>query len=108
MISLMLVFWPGSGDQIQTANALTHNFDVGVELLQVRNGYNVGRWTALGVLVEGTEQAMRKEFQEVFEGMVGGERGKRLRENIRTLGEEVRRDSVEGESRKDMLRLAAA
>ena len=103
------VFWPGSGDQPATSISLTHEFKVGIELLQIRNGFNVGRRTALGVLVEGTEQSMRKEFHDVFEGMMRGEMGKTCRVNVEQLAEEMKADSSEsGESTKEMRRLAEA
>ena len=103
------VFWPGSGDQPATSISLTHEFKVGVELLQIRNGFSIGRRTALGVLVEGTEQSMRKEFQDVFDGMMRGELGKRLRGNVEKLAEEMKADTSDsGESTKDLRRLAEA
>ena len=109
------VFWPASGDQGHTSNALTHTHQVGIELLQVRNGYNIGRTTALGTKVEGTVEAMRREFAEVFGGIMGvdgasggGALGKRLREGVERLAVEVGQDEAEGGGTwKAMRRLAA-
>ena len=93
---------------MQTSNALTHIHPIGRELLQVRNGYNIGRETATGVMVEGTEQAMREEYQEVIGGSLRGELGKTLRRNIKELSKEMARDGEEGGlSRQALLRLIA-
>ncbi|CAD6579906.1 MAG: hypothetical protein TREMPRED_002607, partial [Tremellales sp. Tagirdzhanova-0007] len=107
-LKVPLIFWPGSADQTQTANALTHIYDVGIELLQVRNGYNIGRRTALGVLVENTKDSLTKEFREIFHGMMRGKMGERKRDNMEKLADQMREDSDSGLSQKEMLRLVAA
>ncbi len=60
------------------------------------------------MLVEGTEQAMEKDFSEVLGGITRGEMGKRSRSNVEKLSEEVMKGSESGGIREDMLRLASA
>ena len=76
-------------------------------MLQVRNGYNIGRRTALGVLVEGTEESMSKEFREVLHGMIRGKMGELKRENMEKLADQMREDSDSGSSKEELLRLIA-
>lgn len=101
----MLVFWPASYDQVQTAVGFSHEpLRIGVELLQVRNGYNIGRGTASGVFVHGTEGAIRDEITRVFESL-RGELGTRLRARVKQMKGEVEEDRQHGESRLAMDKL---
>ena len=74
----------------------------------MRNGYNVGRKTALGSLVVGTEEAMSLEFTNVIGGILRGELGFELRRSIQSLSEEVVKDAAPGGwSYRALQRLAA-
>ena len=103
-----LVLWPASGDQVQIANFFGRVLQIGIELLQVRNGYSIGRRTAGGVFVEGTDSAIKKELETVFEEVGQGQLWKRLKRNVEELSEEIRVDSESGLSWADLLALASA
>lgn len=100
----VVVLWPGSCDQVQTSSAASELYGCAYELLQIRNGYNIGRKTARGPTVHGTEAAIRAEFSEVFGGM-RGELGARLRRGMERLADKVDLDSSSGESWQAMRRL---
>ena len=76
-----------------------------MELLQVRNGYNIGRRTASGVFVHGTVDAMREEFHRVLLD-IQGEVGKGLRNRVEEMAREMRDDLEFGESKRALMRLA--
>ena len=79
---------------LRARNALTHMlYDIDRELLQVRNGYNIGRETDLGCVVVGTEEAMNKEFGYIIGGILRGPLGFELR---LFLSEEVVKDGEPG------------
>lgn len=104
---LSAVFWPASYDQVQTAVGFSHEpRRIGVELLQVRNGYNINRATASGVFVHGTEGAMRDEFTRVFSGL-RGELGVELRTRVEQMQDEMEEDMTRGDSRLAMEKLLA-
>ncbi|KAK4688427.1 hypothetical protein P7C73_g1687, partial [Tremellales sp. Uapishka_1] len=88
------VFWPGAYDQPLIANELAGK-GVGKYLVQIRTGPNIGKTTYDGVLVEGTEAAMRKEFRETFE-MFSTAEGAKIRDNMRALSEELHADAEPG------------
>jgi hypothetical protein len=90
-----VVLWPCSGDQVQTANVADQIYSCGYELLQIRNGYNVGRKTARGPIVTGTDEALRTEFVEVFSGMKG-DLGARLRRGMEKVADDVEKDCAQG------------
>jgi hypothetical protein len=103
-----VVLWPAAYDQVQTASAFSWSespYRIGVELLQVRNGYNIGRETASGVFVHGTVDAMREEFQQVLLDMQG-EMGEGLRRRVDEMAREMRDDMEFGESKRALMRLA--
>jgi len=52
-----IVAWPGAFDQPSIASQL-FNLGVAIEIIQVRTGHTIGPKTALGVMVEGTEEAI--------------------------------------------------
>ncbi len=82
-------------DQPLIANEFSRHYHVAWELYQVRRGPGVGRKTSTGVVVEGTEEAMKRELRDVFEKMRGRE-GEELRSNVRELRETVSRTRREG------------
>jgi len=101
----MIVLWPAAYDQVQTALAFSNDpLRIGVELKQVRNGSNIGRRTACGVLVEGTEMAIRHEFAGVF-GAMQSQLGQMLRGTITNMRDEMKEDMEWGGSRQALQRL---
>lgn len=101
------MLWPASYDQVQTALAFSNEpLKIGVELKHVRNGYNVGRKTAMGEMIHGTKPAIREEFRAVFQNMQGG-LGRELRRRVSEMREEVTHDLQSGASRAAMDRLLA-
>ena len=86
------------------ANHLTH-LGVGQELFQIRTGHNIGKITATGVHITGTDEAISAEMDEVF-SRLKGEKGMRWRETCERVRVMIREDMEEGESRKNMERLA--
>jgi hypothetical protein len=73
--------------------------------VQVRNGQNIGRRTASGVLVEGTDEAISREFRQVFDTM-NDEVGRGLRRNVERMGQDMVCDAEYGFSHEAMRRLA--
>jgi hypothetical protein len=86
---------------------LSQTLEVAYELIQVRNDYSIGRPTGRGIVVQGTEKAMRDEFEWAFrELMMGGEKGKEWRERTSKMRDEIEKDAQSGESHLAMIRLA--
>ena len=102
---LIVVLWPSAYDQVQTALAFSLDpLQIGVELKQIRNGFNVGRRTACGLLVQGTKEAMSKEFHDVFQA-IRGTLGQKLRKRIIDMRGEVMLDMQSGKSSEAMRQL---
>ncbi|WVQ67587.1 uncharacterized protein L199_005789 [Kwoniella botswanensis] len=99
-----LLFWPADADQVWIANQFPRIHKAGYEFLQIRNGPNIGRTTYTGVKVNGTEQAIRDEFTEVF-SKLDEDFGKELREGIRILGERMENDPFTEEDWKAFVEL---
>lgn len=105
VVPLMTVLWPAAYDQVQTALAFSNNpLRIGDELKQIRNGYNIGRRTACGILVEGTDMAIRHEFAGVF-GAMQGQLGHMLRGRITNMRDEMKEDMKWGGSHRALQRL---
>jgi hypothetical protein len=89
---------------VQTASAASKLYGCAHELLQIRNGDNIGRKTARGPTVIGTAAAIRAEFSEVFEGLKG-EFGAHLTQGMQKLADEVDKDAESGLSRQALQRI---
>lgn len=76
------------------ANELTRIHGVAWELYQVRRGFGVGRTTYHGVMVKGTEEAMKDEIREVFTKM-RSEEGGNLRRKAMEMRETVMKKTRE-------------
>lgn len=87
-LGMPLICWPGGADQPLIANELTRRHGVAWELYQVRRGFGVGRKTYHGVLVHGTEDAIKDEMRQVFAKM-RGEEGADLRRKAMEMKEGV-------------------
>ncbi len=74
------------------------------ELTQIRTGYNIGRPLSRGGKVEGTDEAVRAELQDVFE-KVRGKEGEDVRKGMEKLSKLVRASREVGESDKAMIAL---
>ena len=74
------------------------------ELLQIRTGHNIGRKTATGVFVEGTEEAIRKEFKAVF-GTLSGPEGEKIRKRAKKIQLQIKEDVKSGASYRQMMEL---
>ncbi|WVW83985.1 hypothetical protein I302_106010 [Kwoniella bestiolae CBS 10118] len=103
-----MLFWPGETDQAWISSTLSQTYKVGYEFLQIRNGPNIGRKTARSpnTVVEGTGEAMRKEFTDIFENL-GNERDKEIRQNVEKVGREVDEgmDEVTRESWREIMEM---
>ena len=64
--------------------------------------HNVGKKTARGPTVHGTDEAMRRELADVV-GMLRGEKGEEMRKKAKAFGEEIRKDSQPGGMSHEML-----
>ena len=90
--------WPGGWDQPFVANELD-SLGVAHELVQVRTGHNVGKVTAKGVKVVGTDEAFKEELALALSKL------NTMRERCRTVGAAVIEDMEQGEAHRSMLRL---
>ncbi|WVQ99615.1 hypothetical protein IAU59_006751 [Kwoniella sp. CBS 9459] len=88
-----MLFWPCDADQVWIANSLSAIHGAGYEFLQIRNGPSIGRTTYSGVKVEGTDEAIRKEFTDVFGGLEG-QFGQKLREGVERVGKHMDEDPL--------------
>lgn len=70
----------------------------------MRIGLNVGRTTARGVKIEGAEDAIRREMNEVV-GVMISEKGEGMRKRAREVREIVLNDMMEGPSSDNMMSL---
>lgn len=70
-------------------------------------GHNIGKTTARGAHIHGTDDAIQSEMKEVLDKLRGAE-GAAMRARAKAFGEEVKRDAEEGgESWNDMKTLGA-
>jgi S-adenosylmethionine:diacylglycerol 3-amino-3-carboxypropyl transferase len=99
------VVWPGGWDQPHVASEVCQ-LGIARELVQVRTGHNIGRETARGILVEGTDEAIALEMEEVFRFMVS-EQAERMMKRCEEVRELVKEDMERGDSHKNMLALGA-
>jgi len=97
------VVWPGGWDQPHVASEVCE-LGIARELIQVRTGHNVGRETACGILVKGTDEAIVKEMEEVFMYMIS-EDGDVMRERCEQVRKMVAEDMESGISHDNMLAL---
>ena len=61
----------------------------------VRADHNIGQYTAGGVLVEGTDEAIREEMDGVLR-LVKGRYGDEMRVRMKTMGRDLERDVAKG------------
>ncbi|KAF7324532.1 hypothetical protein MKEN_00493900 [Mycena kentingensis (nom. inval.)] len=100
-----MIIWPVGAEQPVNAAFLSAGPNpVAVELLQVRFGSQVGPSLRGGPTITGTVEDATKEFEAVFRD-VRGEKGERLRANIRELGKKAREARM-GEAAEEVKRLA--
>ncbi|WWC62068.1 uncharacterized protein I303_104658 [Kwoniella dejecticola CBS 10117] len=99
-----MLFWPADVDQVWIANQFSRILSAGYEFYQIRNGPSIGRTTYTGVKVEGTREAMQKEFEDVF-GALDGQLGKKLRKGVEELGEKMDNDKYTEEDWSRLLEL---
>lgn len=93
------VAWPGAWDQPVIARQIAH-LGIGIELIQTR--HNIGKTTATGVEIIGTDEAIKQEFKDVFGKLHERED---VRERMKLVGEEVRRDMESGAAWENMQKL---
>jgi hypothetical protein len=72
---------------------------------QVRTGPSIGLPTARGVKIEGTPEAIVNEMKSTFTNLFGAD-GEKKREKLSQVNQELRKDRKDGESAKEMRRLA--
>ena len=95
--------WPGGWDQPHVANEVVE-LGVAREFVQTREGYNIGRKTARGVLVTGTDQAILEEMEEIFTFM-SSENGEKMRKRCEEVKQKVVQDMESGRSYENMVAL---
>ena len=95
------VIWPGGWDQPFIANELVH-LGIALELVQVRTGLNVGRTMARGCLIEGTDQAIKREMTEVVQ-VISSDKGDVMRRRAEEVKELTLKDMESGTSFKEMM-----
>ncbi|OCF74549.1 hypothetical protein I204_04926 [Kwoniella mangroviensis CBS 8886] len=96
-----MLFWPADIHQVWISNAMTRVHSAGYEFLQVRNEPNIGRTTYTGVKVEGTKEAIEREFTHVFGSLEKDEYGRKWRKGVERLGERMENDELtEGDWKK--------
>ncbi|EIW65805.1 hypothetical protein TREMEDRAFT_66174 [Tremella mesenterica DSM 1558] len=104
-LRIPMILWPAGFDQPYIANELDA-LGVGYELLQIREGPNIGRPCARnGVVVRGTAEAIRGEFLLAFGDLKGGLVG-RLRTRVGEVAELLREDRECGGTFKSMWELS--
>ena len=102
-ISPVSVVWPGGWDQPLVASEV-RELGVARELVQVRTGYNIGQQTARSVLAEGTDEAIKREMEEVVEFMIS-EKTDGMRERCKEVKKMVIEDMESGKSWENMMAL---
>ena len=95
--------WPGGWDQPHVANEVVE-LGIAREFVQTRMGYNIGRKTARGVLVTGTDQAILEEMEEIFTFMSSAA-GEKMRKWCEEVKQMVIQDMESGRSHENMLAL---
>ena len=83
------------------AKQLTH-LGIAQELIQVRTGHNIGRKTALGFMVHGKEETIKREMEDVLLGLTR-EGGERMRREAAQVRDEIREDVESGGSYREMI-----
>ncbi|KAJ7140391.1 hypothetical protein C8R46DRAFT_1013542 [Mycena filopes] len=103
--SIPLILWPCGGEQPINANLLSSGPNpVGIELLQVRAGPQIGPSLRGGPKITGTVEDATEEFKTVFKG-ARGERGAVLRANAEKLSLALR-EARAGEVGEELVRLS--
>ncbi|WVW84012.1 hypothetical protein I302_106038 [Kwoniella bestiolae CBS 10118] len=93
-------------DQVWISSSLSQSHKVGYEFIQIRNGPNIGKVTARtpNTVVEGTNEAIEKEFMDVF-GNLNNDFGDEIRRNVERVGDEVDDDEIAREGWKEIMGL---
>ncbi|KAG6359887.1 hypothetical protein INS49_010940 [Diaporthe citri] len=102
-----LIGWPlAPGDNaINTAMASTRAKPVAFEVMQIRTGHARGKPMRGGPEIDGTEESVKREFEEILAKM-RGEEGKERRENAHALAADLRTER-DGIAQKVVAKLAA-
>nr|XP_019046416.1 hypothetical protein I302_05163 [Kwoniella bestiolae CBS 10118]OCF25346.1 hypothetical protein I302_05163 [Kwoniella bestiolae CBS 10118] len=92
--------------QVWISSSLSQSHKVGYEFIQIRNGPNIGKVTARtpNTVVEGTNEAIEKEFMDVF-GNLNNDFGDEIRRNVERVGDEVDDDEIAREGWKEIMGL---
>ncbi|KAE9408698.1 hypothetical protein BT96DRAFT_1013318 [Gymnopus androsaceus JB14] len=96
-----MVLWPYTIDQPLIANQLSVGLGLAYELIQVRNGENIGRPTHRGPVVHGTREAVEKEMSDVWK-IMRGEDGAQMRQRVIAFSKAMKEDHRNGIARKAM------
>jgi hypothetical protein len=93
--------WGGRFDQIQLASQVG-NLKVGIELVQHRLGFGVGKSPASrpGQLIEGTPAALKAEIKTALD-TINGPAGDEYRQSAKKMGDAIRAKRTEWDGQVD-------
>nr|XP_019042356.1 hypothetical protein I302_08959 [Kwoniella bestiolae CBS 10118]OCF21286.1 hypothetical protein I302_08959 [Kwoniella bestiolae CBS 10118] len=84
-----IIAWGKRGDQVTLASRV-HSSGLGIELLQHRTGFSIGKEVAhrKGVIIKGTPEALKEEVRAALD-TINGPEGEEMRKRARKLSEEM-------------------
>ena len=97
------MIWPGAWDQGYIANELAQLGNA-IELVQVRTGHAIGKTTATGITILGSDTAMSGEFDTALRAL---RQDPVLRAKAVEIGQRVREDMDSGEAYEAMMALGS-